>query len=773
MRWKKSRLSRATYLAAALAGLFLLLTVDSPAHWTQYTATLVAACVVGFYLLQLQFSRNSPMPAAPDGPSGARAGALGVPVMMMDQPKPRQIPPAPALIVGREEAVARAARHLLEQSGPGVVVFHGAGGVGKTALAISVAHAVAARFPDGQLYARLLAGGDAYTVLRGFLRALLGPSEPLPSDEDLRAEYAACTERRAILVVLDDATDAEVVAALLPSGPRCAAIVTTRNQALAVPSGRAIEVQPLPREEAQRIFEEIAGSGRAAAEPEQVRQIIEHTDGLPIAVRAAAATLAALPETRLASALRRLEEHLRQQGDDPAEPLDFAFAQLSYADRQTLRALGLLGRESIERWQLAGLLGQSNLDVVRSADRLCQSGFLTRASTDSAGIPQYMIHPQVLEYARRRLDSDTSPRDMSTLRQRLERVLQPTATADADLDYVRSGPLDPLDRGHILTAINAARESVESARKDANPTAEGLALTVFAELRAETGSLQAAEDLARSALEVAGEEPLVSVRADRCLARLARRHRQWELSERLLRQAIATAGIDSHRAERIQCLRDLSVTRLQQDDLEGAAASLAEATELYEAIAERTAWLEPRLAVAASRLHERREDYAGSAERIARGRAVARAQGYDLWLAWFDLREAELNLARGDREGASRSGFDGMERFARMSHRYGKASCALVTGLAYLRLGNAEIARPILEGALETFTNCGDRWQEAQTMCSLAECLMQMPQPDIAEAERLIRQARHDYRAIGDLRALAEADAQLDEVRSRLAEVRP
>ena len=114
----------------------------------------------------------------------------------------------------------------------------GTAGVGKTTLAVHWAHQVAGRFPDGQLYVNLRGfhpSGEpvaATDALRGFLDALGCPGRPgsRPAWTAQAALYRSLMADRRMLVVLDNARDAEQVRPLLPGGPGCLVLVTSRSQ---------------------------------------------------------------------------------------------------------------------------------------------------------------------------------------------------------------------------------------------------------------------------------------------------------------------------------------------------------------------------------------------------------------------------------------------------------------------------------------------------------------------------------------------------------------
>ncbi|GHH76893.1 hypothetical protein GCM10018793_23740 [Streptomyces sulfonofaciens] len=189
------------------------------------------------------------------------------------------------------------------------IVLGGMAGVGKTALAVRLAHRLADRFPDGQLYADLRGfgfGGDAReptSVLADFLVSLGIRQESIPAGVRARsALFRELVADRRLLVVLDDARSSEQVRDLLPGASGCAVIVTSRRHLPAlVTTHQAVPVTlaPLGNAEARSMLAQRLGGSRAAAEPAAADEIVRLCGGLPLALAVLGARTAYRPALSL------------------------------------------------------------------------------------------------------------------------------------------------------------------------------------------------------------------------------------------------------------------------------------------------------------------------------------------------------------------------------------------------------------------------------------------------------------------------------------------
>lgn len=278
--------------------------------------------------------------------------------------------------------------------GPAPVVLHGAAGSGKSALAVQAAWRVRKRFPDGQLVADLRDTGD---VLAGFLGALGLAEAEIPADRAGRISlWQSHTADRRLLVVLENCRSETEVRPLLPTGPGCAAIVTTRRRLAGLVGARPVEVGALPDAEARELLGAIAGESRVSAEPDAVRRVLACCDGLALAVRAAGMKLLQRPRLSVAEFAARLEnERLRidelAAGDFGVGPvLADALAELSPRQRKSLRMLGFPGATEFAGWFAAAMLGGSAVEAAELLDELVDDHLL-RAEPDRTGVLRYRL----------------------------------------------------------------------------------------------------------------------------------------------------------------------------------------------------------------------------------------------------------------------------------------------------------------------------------------------------------------------------------------------
>ncbi|MFF3542729.1 BTAD domain-containing putative transcriptional regulator [Streptomyces platensis] len=327
---------------------------------------------------------------ATDG-TGAGSGRAGA--------APRLLPRAPARFLGRERELA-ALTAVLTDGGTGespLAVVAGPAGVGKTACAVQWAHLRAGAFPDGQLFADLRGFGEGdeaapAEILRDFLLALGTPPERVPgSAQAASALFRSLVAERRLLVVLDNARSSAQVRPLLPGGPHCATVVTSRSRLdglVATDCARPVGLQTLGHEEGAALLGAMLGPERVAEDPAAARELVDLCDGLPLALRAAAAQLTARPRWRLARLAAALRDERRRlallSAEDTgiAAALRMSVARLSADDAQLLSALATSADGHLNASLAAALAGYDPERTQDGLDRLAEMHLVDEEATD-------------------------------------------------------------------------------------------------------------------------------------------------------------------------------------------------------------------------------------------------------------------------------------------------------------------------------------------------------------------------------------------------------
>lgn len=385
----------------------------------------------------------------PDPASSTSAGKQAAPTKRVVGPTkpmaggapPAQLPHARSDFAGREAEIRRLDALLDDydalEKGLVIAAITGTAGIGKTSLAVHWAHRIRDRFPDGQLYIDLRGfdpAGPALQpseVIRHFLHAFGAHPSRLPVDVDRQAAlYRGLLHGRRMLIILENATDAAQVRPLLPGGPGCLAVVTSRNSMVglvAVDGAHAVNLDLLNVEEAREILVRRLGANRIARKPAAVETIIDACAGLPLALSIVAARAATNRLFYLDELARELEGahgslDAFDCGDDSTNvraafaysyrglraPTARLFRLLAYADPviSVQSAAGLAGQPPALVSKLLAELVQANLVIERESGCFVLPVLLRlyarELSEESDGLDHAVgcADPEILHFAR-------------------------------------------------------------------------------------------------------------------------------------------------------------------------------------------------------------------------------------------------------------------------------------------------------------------------------------------------------------------------------------
>ncbi|MET9513783.1 tetratricopeptide repeat protein [Streptomyces sp. NPDC002994] len=652
-----------------------------------------------------------------------------------------RLPPQTGTYVNCDE-VQRTLRDLMsraaESSADNCVVsaITGQGGIGKTALAVRVAHSVRDLFPDGQLYVNLR-GYDSgrrnpYEVLGDFLRALGVDGTAIPAGLDQRTLlYQSRMESKRMLVVLDNARDEAQIRPLLPETPRCPVIITSRTRLISLTGTHSCDMQLFDVDSSLELLRRVVGAERIDQDEQAARRIAELCDGLPLAVWIAAAKLAGRPHWTPSMLAERLEDARHRLSElhvgDLAVRATFtlSYAGLSPEAQRLFRLLAVCPPTGFPFWVAGVLTEEDSLDAAELLETLVDVHVLEAGdSPGPTGRPRYVFHDLLRVYGQELLSDQDSAETAVTALSRL--VSTYTALAERACATLGSPMAMPPDPAPVLPP--AAVAEIE-----ADP------LSWF---EAERATIVSLVDAAHQARLDNGAWRLACA-----LRHYFDRRARWQDWIRTHEWALASAERAGDDAGRAMVTWGLGVVHWYNADWNQAIGRLTEAIELFrgtgnvagEAHAhrnlgvvrrDRSQWPEAQASyLAAIRLFEEADDPAHRAVTLRNLGDVHRdASRFTEAHAHFD-RAAEIYAEHPD-----------VTARAYLDRSRGDALCAE---------GRFDEAMAPLRAALEVFGQVGDRRAEARTLRNLG--IVHVEQAHNGEAEVYLEKSLELFSELGDL----------------------
>jgi DNA-binding SARP family transcriptional activator len=656
-------------------------------------------------------------------------------------PPPAQLPADLADFTGRQRQVAAAVDHLTGTAGATrIIAVSGTAGVGKSSFAVHVAHRLRRHYPDGQLHVALHGRRahpvDPADVLAQFLRALGQPTAGLPADlgERVRLYRSALADRR-VLVVLDDAAGEEQVRPLLPGGPGCAAVVTSRTPLAGLAGARPVALDVLDREPAVALLLTAAGRADDPGERDAARAIVELCGRLPLAVRVAGARLATRRHwtltrlaTRLADSRRRLDE-LRAGDLDVRASFHLSYDGLEPAARRAFHLLALLDQPTVSTWLAAALLRVPPAGAERLLESLVDAQLLQAVTAD-----RYRSHDLLRVYAAELAATAETPDERRRgLTAAFDALVTAAERAAAGMTGAGTAPLEArrwfaAEQADLVAAVRQAHRTGrwETTWRLAQ------ALTMFLAERSQWHSWQQTHELAQDAARRAGNAAVEATLTQR-LGELYRDRGRFDEAAGYFHRSLELADGIGDAQRRADALRGLGDAGWGRGDASGAVAHYLRALPLSESAGDRrgAAYALRGLSVAYRGLG-RLDDAAAAARRCV---AVFRALGDRGGECYARRTLGSIHLDLAEYAEAAACFTRCRADFAELGDRLGEAAALLGLGMTQVDQGRFVEAVPTYRACRAAFADVADPLGEAYARRGLGDAFTGLGRYDEAAAE--------------------------------------
>ncbi|MDQ7905081.1 BTAD domain-containing putative transcriptional regulator [Phytohabitans sp. ZYX-F-186] len=697
---------------------------------------------------------ESPAPPVPTqrvaAPAQTRTAARGRTALATPAQLPADLPD----FVGRTAELAGLDALLPAGDAPPPAMLissiHGMAGTGKTALAVHWGHRIAGRFPDGQLYLNLRGFHPTGVVmspleaLRAVFDAIGVDPRQLPDGLDAQAAlYRSLMAGRRMLLLLDNARDADQVRPLLPGSRGCLVIVTSRHQMpslVAIEQARPTKLCVLPDDDARAYLRSRLGSRVGPDDGAQVDTIVRLCGGLPLALSLVAARSALNPHSPVAAVADQLSaDHGTLDSfvdNDPAIDLktifSWSYERVSPSAARLLRLLALHPGPDAAPASVASLAGAPLRQVRAGLDELVHASL---AREPSPG--RYVLHDLVRAYAAERAqDTDPEPERRAAVARLLEHY---TRTARAAVQL-----LDP--------------------QWDLDPdpsTIDGVAPVEVADAEAARTWLTVEHRSAVAAVELAAEYEL-DVQLCRLAATLSdifQRHGHWRDQVAMQTLALGAGRRVGDLGVRAAAHRSLGSAYARLNQLDAAQEHLLSSLELFEAVGDRANQGRSHRGLAYLHGQQGRYDLALAASQ--RALELYRAAGDPAGVASALNDTGWCHAMLGDFAQALTHCRQALDALSALDVANAVASTWDSLGFIHAGLGERREAVAAYTRAVEMFHELGDRYNEADALVHLGDCHRDLG--DLGAARGAWR------RALALLDLLGHATAR--EVRTRLDQV--
>jgi DNA-binding SARP family transcriptional activator/tetratricopeptide (TPR) repeat protein len=713
---------------------------------------------------------------------------------------PRQLPSSIADFIGRQPQIVEITQLLAEARNTDapryavpIIGISGFGGVGKSTLALRVAHESAEEYPDGHLYVELggVAGDERIaTVLARFLRALGVNGAAIPDGLEERAEmYRSRVANKRLLLVIDHVSNEAEVIPLLPGSPTCAVILTSRTRLDRLAGAHWLPLDAFDDDTSMQLLAKIVGWERLQAEPPAAQQLVEYCGGLPLALRIAGARLASRPHWRIGELARRLKnevqrlDELSHRGLEIRSSIGLSYRTLPEPAKRLFRLIALPEAREFPSWTAAALLDCSLKEAEEQLERLVDVQLLNIGEAHDGEI-RYRFHDLIRVYARERLmDTESEPDRTAALRRLLggwlalaeqahrteyggdytilhgaaERFCLAEWTGRNALECAPAWQENPLEwlekeRGSLVAAVRSAGSA------DEDELCWDLALTLVSlfEVRGYFDDWKETAELAHAACVRAGNRTGIAAMLY-SQGTLAMFQKQLSTGQQLFSEALEMFSEDGNVHGQALVLRNAAIVDRLLGNFDSMLGKYEEALAMMRTVGDVIGQANILRNLSKYRIDQ--GDVEEAAQMLSEALQLCQQVNYVRGEAQVASRYAELYLSTGQPMLARQTLNRVLESVRQIGDRIGEAHALYGLGVVRRREGRLDTAEATLLHALSIAEEVGDRLIQGQVHYAVGElCLAR---GENAKAAEHLQRARELFDELGSSLWLAKTLIQL------------